>query len=177
MTASKNRSIRLWLGLAMLAALTLFGYAEDFTFNIPIEFHNIHPNIKGGFVNVIVYTKDYVPAQQAYNIPLELQSRVTYGSAGFQIVNGECVTTLVVKMNAPSKTVPGKRAQDGFYYEVNMVLNDTYYDNDTAGILRMLNGTYGYDTSKPFVYWTSGKINEPKRVTPRLEKTAPIIKR
>jgi hypothetical protein len=140
---------RRWiLGAVIFMGFAVCAQAEDFTFNIPFELHNIHPNIKQGFVNVIVYTKDYVPTLQPNS--LGVSSRVCYDSSGFEIVNGEYVGTLVVKMDALSKTVPGKRAQDAFYYEVQLVLNDSYYDNDTGGVRRMLDGTYGYDTSKPF---------------------------
>jgi hypothetical protein len=104
-------------------------------------------------------------------------SRVTYGSASLQIVNGEFVGTPVYKLNALSKTVPGRRAQDAFYYELNLVLNDSYYDNDTAGVLRMLDGTYGYDASQPFVYWASGQINPVKVSQPLKRGKLPIIKR
>ncbi len=165
------------LGLALFGGLAICALAEDFTFNIPVELHKINPNIQHGFVNVVVYTKDYVPALQPYNESLRSMSRVTYGSADLQIANGEFVGTLVVKLNALSKTVPGRRAQDAVYYELNLVLNDSYYDHDTAGIRRMLDGTYGYDASQPFVYWASGPINPARLLQPIKRDKPPIIKR
>ena len=156
------------LASGLFAALTLCALAEDFTFNIPMEFHKIHPFIKYGFVNVRLYTAAYVPALQTHNTTLAIQSQVTYGtSADFQIVNGEFSGILVVKCNAPSKTAPGHRAQDAVYYDLLLVLKDTYYDN-ADGVGRMLGSipgeTYGYDTTKPFVYWASGKINQPLKL-------------
>lgn len=171
-----RKPFRLILGLIIFWGFALHANAEDFTFNVPVEFHNIHPNVKSGFINVEVYTKDYVPTIERNNIPLALRSRITYGSAAFQLVNGEFVGTLVIKMNAPSKTAPGKRAQDAYYYEVSMAFQDSYYE-DTAGIRRMKDGTYGYDTSKPFVYWTSGLISPLNVIKPIKEpKRPPIIK-
>jgi len=132
-------------GLLVVAILLCGGllYAEDFTFNAPVELHNIPVDIKTFSVSVEVYDKEFSGGYPAAN-----STRIGYGnSPQIPIANGEYVGTITIKFNA----VPGKKPEKAIVYDGWLGLfGPTGYQGGCL-VAMGLDGPYPYDPQKPRV--------------------------
>lgn len=121
--------------------------AEDFTFNIPIELHNIPSQLSHWRISIGVY--DSV---------VDYDHELAIGNSYFDISNGEFVQTVTVKFNAfPAvQAIKGKAS----VYTVMLSCESMYVaPGSNASQAMKLDGPFPYDNTKPFVWRIQGNIN------------------
>jgi hypothetical protein len=126
----------------MLLSFVSISYAEDFTYNVPVEINNLHPDLKVGQISCSLINKT--------------SEMIGKGSANFDIVNGNYSGTVVVKFNTsiPSNNVNAYKWACALYLSKNYLPTP----NDIARDVTKIGGPYPRDTSKPFKDYTEGMI-------------------
>lgn len=120
-------------------------FAEDFTFNVPVELKNLPATITKGYVQCLVYNADN-----------------SYGIGGtnyyFDIVAGNYVNTVVVKFNADPGRDPKKAAGWGCALFLKDQNSGVF---QRPSILLKDGGPYpGIDTTKPFKEISNGTVTQ-----------------
>jgi hypothetical protein len=153
-----THSRRLLPSLLAVLLLQTAGQAQDFTLDVPVELHKIHPAIKTFAVTAAVYDGD----------PKNLGSRVAIGNSGvIPILNGEYVGTVTLKCIA----LPAKDPMKALTYDCSLLLQGPPgYQGDPALAMR-LDGPYPYDPARPVVSKVQGPI-----VRPKLSGPSPVPK-
>lgn len=113
----------------LLATLVLFAAAHvaagaDFTFNVPINIQNAHPDVRQATVMCRVFKVrgNYTAENEVADSRHETGLTIPLDS------NGNYRGTLTV----PVTTQPGKNTADGRYYECDLVFNGHSLQNDAG---------------------------------------------
>jgi hypothetical protein len=97
--------------------------AADFTFNVPINIQNAHPDIRQGtvFCRVFKVRGNHTAENEVADSRHETGLSIPFDSSG------NYRGTLAV----PVTTQPGKNPADGRYYECDLMFNGFSLDSDT----------------------------------------------
>jgi hypothetical protein len=140
----------------ILLVFVPIAYSEDFTFNVPVDIKNLHPDLKKGAINCTIHnkSKQWIGQSEKY----------------FDIINGSYSGTVVVKFNTtpPSNNVNAYYWACALYLPPGIVPNlGNYFACDVT----KPDGPYSRDTSKPCkdsTGWLLFEASLLKQIQPRL---------
>ena len=132
-------------GFVFAALFPAPSFAEDFTFNVPVELKNLPPTITMGRLECLVSTADN-------------SASIGVTDFDFAIVAGNYSNTVVIKFNA----IPGRDPKKAAQWGCALFLKDQSIGVfQRPSILLKDGGAYpGIDTTKPFNEISNGTVTQ-----------------